>query len=111
MVKRVAEGRTANKAEPEIMLEDCTPPEMIGAVLQAARIRLGMTIDDVSNATKVSPRFLESIDAARFDDFIRPVYAIGFTRAYARAVSLPSDIAANKVRELLGPRDGVQVVL
>jgi len=111
MVKRVTKRRVAASALPDLVIEPDLAPELIGAVLRSARERLGLSIADVSERTKVSPRFLELIDAAQFDAFVSRVYAIGFTRAYAAAVAVPQDWAAEKARALLGPRTGVAVLL
>lgn len=111
MVRRTKKGAAIADAIPDLAIDPDLPPELIGAVLRTARERLGLSVAEVADRTRVSPRFIELIDDARFEAFVSRVYAMGFTRAYAGAVDVPQDWAVEKVRMLLGPREGVEVRL
>ncbi len=76
-----------------------------GTQLREARVRAGMTLEQVSAATRVSLRHLEMIEA---DDFIHlpaRTYAVGFSRSYARLVGLNEAEIAAEVRAALDAVD------
>ncbi|WP_280891822.1 helix-turn-helix domain-containing protein [Streptomyces sp. LBL] len=60
----------------------------IGRVLQQARITAGMTVDDVSSATRVRLPIVHAIEADDFGPCGGDVYARGHIRTLARAVHL-----------------------
>ena len=62
-----------------------------GPTLRAARERLGMSLQDVSGATRIAVRHLSAIEEGRYDGFAASIYAIGFARSYARVVGVPLD--------------------
>ena len=55
----------------------------IGEALRSTRERRGLSIDDVARDTRISPRFLEALEAEQFDELPAPVYVRGFLRSYA----------------------------
>jgi transcriptional regulator with XRE-family HTH domain len=61
----------------------------VGRALRSAREKLGLSLTEVADVTRMAVRHLEAIEQARFDGFSAPVYALGFARNYARAVGLP----------------------
>jgi transcriptional regulator with XRE-family HTH domain len=76
-------------------------PKRVGDQLRAAREAQGLSLGDISAQTRVAERHLISIEENRFAQLAAPTYAIGFSRAYARAVGLDEgDIAARVRREL-----------
>ncbi|MFI9644676.1 helix-turn-helix domain-containing protein [Streptomyces sp. NPDC052040] len=60
----------------------------IGRVLQQARIAAGLTVDDVSNATRVRITIVHAIEQDNFAPCGGDVYARGHIRTLARAVQL-----------------------
>ena len=71
-------------------------PQSAGDQLRAAREAAGMSRSDVAAKTRVAERHLEAIEGNRFADLAAPTYAVGFSRAYARAVGLDeNDAVAN----------------
>jgi len=60
----------------------------IGRALQQARIAAGLTVDDVSNATRVRIAIVHSIEADDFAPCGGDVYARGHIRTLAKAVHL-----------------------
>ncbi|MER7896350.1 RodZ domain-containing protein [Streptomyces sp. NPDC096046] len=60
----------------------------IGRVLQQARIAAGLTVDDVSSATRVRMNIVHAIEADDFTPCGGDVYARGHIRALAKAVHL-----------------------
>ncbi|MFT5657880.1 MAG: cytoskeleton protein RodZ [Gammaproteobacteria bacterium] len=59
-----------------------------GDQLQAARIKQGLSIEDVATRMHLSHRILESIEENNFDDITAPIFVKGYLRAYARLVAL-----------------------
>jgi len=62
-----------------------------GDRLQAARIEMGLTVDDVANRMHLSIAILESIEENNFEDITAPIFVKGYLRAYARIVSLDEE--------------------
>ncbi|MFE7960940.1 helix-turn-helix domain-containing protein [Streptomyces sp. NPDC057413] len=60
----------------------------VGRALQQARIAAGLTVDDVSNATRVRIAIVHAIEADNFAPCGGDVYARGHIRTLARAVHL-----------------------
>ncbi|MFF8973692.1 helix-turn-helix domain-containing protein [Streptomyces sp. NPDC014995] len=79
-----------NSPEDERPFEDVSqearPP--IGRALQQARIAAGLTVDDVSTATRVRIAIIHAIEADDFAACGGDVYARGHIRTLARAVHL-----------------------
>ncbi|WP_336974452.1 helix-turn-helix domain-containing protein [Sphingobium aromaticiconvertens] len=69
-----------------------------GAKLRRAREAKGMSLADVAIATRVAQRQLEAIEREDYAALPGIPYAIGFARAYARAVDLDEVAVASDVR-------------
>ncbi|WP_221358385.1 helix-turn-helix domain-containing protein [Streptomyces beigongshangae] len=67
-------------------VEDDQPS--VGRVLQQARIAAGLTVDDVSNATRVRIAIVHAIEQDDFGPCGGDVYARGHIRTLARAVEI-----------------------
>ncbi|MFZ4688545.1 MAG: helix-turn-helix domain-containing protein [Polymorphobacter sp.] len=66
-----------------------------GAMLSAGRIAAGLELVDVARETRVPLRHLKALEADRHDELPALPYAIGFVKAYARAIGLdPESVAA-----------------
>jgi cytoskeleton protein RodZ len=59
-----------------------------GDRLQAARIQLGLSIEDIASRMHLSLGILQSIEENNFDSLTAPIFVKGYLRAYARLVSL-----------------------
>lgn len=66
--------------------------ETIGHELQAARLDLGMTIDDLQQQTRIQRRYLLAIEDGRFEVLPDPFYIQAFIKQYADAVGLNGNI-------------------
>ena len=60
-----------------------------------ARERKELSLDDVSNVTKISPRMLQAIEEEQFDQLPGGVFNRGFIRAYAKHLGLDAEDAVN----------------
>ena len=62
-----------------------------GERLQAARIKKGLSLEDVAGRMHLSTSILEAIEENNFDEITAPIFVKGYLRAYARIVSLSED--------------------
>jgi cytoskeleton protein RodZ len=62
--------------------------ESFGALLKRERERRKITLDDVSTATKIAPRFLVALEGDEFDQLPGGIFNKGFVRSYARHLGL-----------------------
>ena len=74
----------------------------LGADLQQARERAGLSLDDLSARTKIRRRMLESIERNDFASIPGGLLARGYLRAYAREVGLPADVIAARYQTEFG---------
>jgi plasmid maintenance system antidote protein VapI len=73
-------------------------PERAGDILRKAREAQGLTVADIATRTRVPLRHLEAIEASDYSTLPSSTYAVGFTRAYARAMGIDEVHIANLVR-------------
>ena len=73
-------------------------PKSTGDKLREAREALGLTLADIANRTRVPMRHLEAIEQGEFAAMHSSTYAIGFAKAYARAVGLDEKAIGGEVR-------------
>ncbi|CAL9420141.1 helix-turn-helix domain-containing protein [Streptomyces sp. enrichment culture] len=98
-----------NSPEDERPFEDVSeedrPSVSVGRALQQARIAAGLTVDDVSTATRVRIAIVHAIEADDFAPCGGDVYARGHIRTLARAVDLdPAPLLAQYEQEHGGGR-------
>lgn len=70
----------------------------IGAVLREARERAGLDLRDVSERTKIRPRYLAALEDEHWDDLPSPAYAKGFLRTYAQLLDLDGEALVDEYR-------------
>lgn len=84
-------------------LDQKEPPEgemeLIGARLKKAREGANFCLQDISDRTKISLRFLAAIENDDFSALPGRVYIFGFTRAFARAVGLDEESLVTALQE------------
>lgn len=61
----------------------------VGEKLYEERIRRGLTLEEISKATKIKPSFLLAIEKGEYKKLPSGTYAHGFVRNYARFLGLP----------------------
>lgn len=81
---------------------DLFPPAHVGERLASARVARSLTLNDIASRTRIPMRHLEAMEAGKFETLPGRTYAIGFGKAYARAVELPEEEIAQQIREALG---------
>jgi len=62
-----------------------------GERLQAARISMGLTMEDVANRMHLSTGILSSLENNHFDEITAPIFVKGYLRSYARIVNLSEE--------------------
>lgn len=65
--------------------------EELGLTLKRQRETLGLTIEEVMEATKISRRNIVAMETGNRDDLPHPVYTKGFVRSYARYLGLDAE--------------------
>jgi cytoskeleton protein RodZ len=67
----------------------------VGAFLRELRVKRGLSLDDLSRATRVARPYLEALENDAFASLPAPVFTRGFIRAYCQAVGAsPEDALA-----------------
>jgi len=61
-----------------------------GAELKKARIEKGLSLDNISQKTKINKKYLEAIEDDQFD-FLHEPYVLVFIKAYAKALGLDEE--------------------
>lgn len=80
-------------------------PVTAGGRLRSAREAAGLSRSDIASRTKIAERHLLAIEENRFADLAARTYAVGFARAYARALGLDEAEIAALVRGQLDAED------
>jgi len=73
----------------------------VGVRLVDARNALGLSANEIARRTRVTLRHIEALESGDYGALPGRPYAIGFAKAYARAVGLVDDEIANAVRSEL----------
>ncbi|MGH7302987.1 MAG: helix-turn-helix domain-containing protein, partial [Candidatus Rokuibacteriota bacterium] len=60
----------------------------VGAYLRGLRERHGMSVDELSRATRVLHHYLEALEADQMSSLPAPVFTRGFIRAYCQAIGV-----------------------
>ena len=78
----------------------------VGLELRQARERRGLTVHDLSDITKISPRVLKAIDTCDESGLPAAVYTRAFVKSYAREVGLdPADTVRRYLAQFDPPED------
>jgi len=72
------------------------PVGQFGDKFRKAREKKSLSLDDVSNVTKIGSRMLQAIEEERFEQLPGGVFNKGFIRAYAKQVGLNDEEAVNE---------------
>ena len=80
--------------------------QTVGERLRDERVAQNKTLDDIAGKTRVPMRHLEAIEAANYDALPGRTYAVGFVKAYARAVDLSETELAGDLKDEMGYEGG-----
>ena len=67
----------------------------LAEILKATRERLGLTLDEVADITRVRRAYLEAFEQAAYDVLPPRAFAIGYVKAYAKALGLDEESLAD----------------
>ena len=81
---------------------DALIDERVGDRLRAARLSAGQDLSDIATKTRIPQRHLEAIEAGDYSALPSITYAVGFVKAYARAVGADEVSLARTLRSELG---------
>jgi cytoskeleton protein RodZ len=70
-----------------------------GSGLKAAREFLGLSLQDVADITKIRKAYLAALETMAIDQLPSRPFAIGYVRAYARALGIDEDQAIVRFKE------------
>lgn len=62
-----------------------------GALLQEVRLRMGLTLQDLSDHTRISVRYLEALESESRDSLPSATFVRGYVREVSRLLKLPVD--------------------
>lgn len=62
-----------------------------GEMLRESREERGLSVEDVAEATKISPRMLNALEADEYDELAGPLYARSFLRTLSKYFSLDEE--------------------
>ncbi|MET0309893.1 MAG: RodZ domain-containing protein [Sphingomonas sp.] len=77
-------------------------PAKVGERLRSAREAQGLDLAEIANRTRIPQRHLEAIEKGDYVGLPSVTYAMGFAKAYARAVGVDEVAIARDVRGELG---------
>lgn len=66
-------------------------PQTVGKALGIARLHKGYSLQDIADKTRVRQEYLKCIEEGNTKDLPAQVYALGFVKAYAKALDLDSE--------------------
>ena len=72
-------------------------------LLAERRAKLGITLDEIEQATKISKRFLVAIEAGRYDELPGGIFTTSYIRQYAAVAQCDAEEILAEVRALNGP--------
>jgi cytoskeletal protein RodZ len=79
-------------------------PTRVGEKLRAAREAQKLDLAEIASRTRIPQRHLEAIEQSNFSGLPSVTYALGFAKAYARAVGADEVALARELRRELGDR-------
>ncbi len=75
------------------------PDVSLGEALREARLSLGLEIEDIAQATRVRSGYIANLEAFEIDALPARPFAIGYLRAYARALGVEPDAVVARFLE------------
>lgn len=95
-------------SEGEQDVESYEIPETPGGLLAAARVRAGLSLEQVARRSRVPAEALAAIDADDFEALPAMVYLRGFIRLYAQEVGLDPEAPIARLDALMAAHDAAE---
>jgi cytoskeleton protein RodZ len=77
--------------DKQLVFEGLDNAETIGLELRAARLKHGLSLQDVAKKLNISMHYLSKLEAGQFSGLPGSAYATGFLRSYANLVDLDAE--------------------
>ena len=71
----------------------------IGPALRSAREKRGLSLEEVEQATRIRPRYLEGLEREDYDMLPAQIYARGFLKTYANFLGLDGEALSRELKE------------
>jgi len=98
-------GKRSNRQPPWEKEAVQSESSSFGDWLRRQREMREISLRDIADRTKISLRYLEAMEADRFDLLPAPIFAKGFLREYARYVGLSPDDVVNHYLSVHHPEE------
>ncbi len=86
-------GGTAGGAETPVLADNA------GGMMRAARLHLGLSLQDLADATRIKRPYLLAIEEMRIEDLPSRPFTIGYVRSYAHALNLDPDEMVERFKQ------------
>jgi cytoskeleton protein RodZ len=86
------EIRTAEGEMPPQNAPQPQAPQSVGALLKTERERLGLSLEQITEKTRMRTQVLEAIEHEAWDSLPPPVFVRGFLRSYARVLGISQEL-------------------
>lgn len=83
---------------------------VLGALLQGAREQHGLSMEDISNRLRLSPRQVQALESDDFSALPEAMITRGFIRNYARLLGLDAEPLLQAYRELVPSSDSPRAI-
>ncbi|MBI4386278.1 MAG: helix-turn-helix domain-containing protein [Elusimicrobia bacterium] len=83
-------------ASANLAASHASPPDA-GSVLKQARLRRGQSVETVFQHTRIPKKFIEALEANRFEVFPASVYLHGFLKAYCDHLEVDFETLWNQI--------------
>jgi hypothetical protein len=77
----------------------------VGLELKTARLAKKITLETISQKTKIPVKYLESLEQDQFDVFPSQVYAKSFIRAYAKVIGMDPSVMTRQFNAEVKPKE------
>jgi cytoskeleton protein RodZ len=67
-------------------------PQSVGVLLKTERERLGLSLEHITEKTRMRPQVLEAIEHEAWDSLPPPVFVRGFLRSYAKVLGISQEL-------------------
>ena len=74
----------------------------IGPALRHAREKRGLSLEEVEQATKIRPRYIEGLEREDYDMLPAPIYIRGFLKTYATFLGLDGEALSKEMQQSRG---------
>lgn len=82
-----------------------TSPKEVGLYLKQCRQEKGVSLNDISEVTKISPQLLRAIEEGQWEKLYSSFFLVNFLKAYCRVVGIPCDHAVRCAEKFFSPID------